>query len=309
MLVVREVLSAPLDVVPFDSLAAWWRRFGPELAAAASPVEAAFVGGFRGDRLAAVFAAGYQAALRALVPGLPADKIASLCVTEKDGAHPRAIRATLTPCAEGGLEINGEKRWASLSSEADLLLVVVKSGEDTKTGKSLFRVASVDPRRDGVRCLAMPATPFVPEIPHAEVFLERVLVSEDEILPGDGYERYVKPFRTVEDLHVNAAAVGYVLRVVRHYGLDRGFSERLVALFLILRTLSAKDPTDPCAHVALSGVLAMFESILAELDAPFAARAPEEHAMFSRDRALFSVASRARAERTARAWERLAAEK
>ena len=39
---------------------------------------------------------------------------------------------------------------------------------------------------------------FVPEISHAEVELDRVKVSDADVLPGDGYDDYLKPFRTIE---------------------------------------------------------------------------------------------------------------
>ncbi len=36
-------------------------------------------------------------------------------------------------------------------------------------------------------------------------------VADDELLPGDGYDDLLKPFRTIEDTHVLAAAVGWDL--------------------------------------------------------------------------------------------------
>ena len=47
-----------------------------------------------------------------------------------------------------------------------------------------------------------PPTPFAPEIPHARITLANVTVRDEDVLPGDGYARYLKPFRTIEDTFV-----------------------------------------------------------------------------------------------------------
>ncbi len=59
------------------------------------PMDRAVAGGFLADRIGYAFAAGYEAALRRLAPDLPEGPIVSLCITEKEGAHPRAIKARL----------------------------------------------------------------------------------------------------------------------------------------------------------------------------------------------------------------------
>lgn len=305
MKVLEALLGPTPEPKPFDSLAAWWSGFSPILASAEHPIDAAILGGFGVDRLAPVFAAGYQAALRALVPGLPADRIASLCATEQGGGHPRAIRTTITPEGPGSFTITGDKRWATLSSEAGLLLVVGRTGDDPEKGHPLLRVARVDAGARGVSFVPMHATPFVPEIPHAEVSLAGVRVSEADLLPGDGYDDYLKPFRTIEDLHVDAAIAAYLLFLARRHRFSHLLVERLVAELVTLRTLAMENPSLPVVHVALAGALATLEGLCAEMDGPLAAAAPEEHARLVRDRPLFAIASHARAERTKRAWERL----
>jgi hypothetical protein len=147
----------------------------------------------------------------------------------------------------------------------------------------------------------MPAPPFVPEIAHDEIDLAAVAVSEDELLPGDGWARYVRPFRTVEDLHVNAAVLAYALREARP--LDRALAARLAALIAALAPIAATDPEEPAAHVALAGVLDLARGPLDELaralpDSPARAR-------WERDRPLLGVAAGVRAARLAKAWETL----
>ncbi|UQA59191.1 acyl-CoA dehydrogenase family protein [Polyangium aurulentum] len=303
---VRVVLSAAPDPAPFSTLADWWARYRVLAEGAGSSIDAAILGGFAGDRMAAAFAAGYQAALRALVPDLPSDRVVSFCVTEKGGGHPRAIATRLSSRGAGRFSISGEKRWATLSADAGLLLVVAKAGEDASTGKNLLRVARVAAPAPGLRLVPMPDTPFVPEIPHAEVFLDDVEVTEADLLPGDGYERYVKPFRTTEDLHVNAAVAGYLVREARLAGAERGLVARLASLLAALRELSKSEPTDPAVHVALAGILVALRAIVEEVAEPFQKAAPERYARFARDKAIFGIAESARVQRFERAWEQLA---
>lgn len=305
MQVLEALLTSPLQRKPFESVAAFWSSFRPVLARASLPIDAAIWGGFGADRLASAFAAGYQAALRALVPGLPNDRLVSLCITEKGGGHPRAIQTTLSPREPSGYWVNGDKRWASLCSCAGLLLCAVKVGEDPTTKRPSLKIARIDPERTGVRMIPMHVTPFVPEIPHAEVSLTNVAVDEADLLPGDGYEHYIKPFRTVEDLHIHAAIAAYFVFVARELSLPHGMLERLLCLLISLRALAADDPNSPIVHLGASGAFAALSEILTEMEGPFAARIPEEHARYERDRALFAVASHVRAERTKKAWERL----
>lgn len=305
MHVLREILAGPIEPAPWSSLDDFWQHRRENLGTPTNPVDAAILCGFRSEILATAFAAGYQAALDSLVPSLPADGIASFCVTERGGGHPRAIFTRLERRASGTYTLTGEKRWATLSPHASQLLVVARAGEDPATNRSLFRVVRVSPQARGVRIVPMPETPFVPEIPHAEISLEEVSVIESEILPGDGYDDYVKPFRTIEDIHVHAAGAGYLIRLCRQYDLGRSLVERLAQVVSSLQTWAAADAKDPVTHIVLAGVLAQSSAILRDVDVSLAKAAPRQHIKFTIDKPIFEVAARVRAERSTKAWERL----
>ncbi len=249
-------------------------------------------GGAAADRLGFAFAAGYQAALRALVPGLTG--IASLLATEEGGAHPAAIRTRL---AAGRLV--GRKRFATQGLEAETLLVVASIGEEA--GRNRLRVARVPADRAGVARTALPDTPFCPEIHHAEVVLD-VDVAADEILPGDGYDDALKPFRTIEDVHVHAAALGFVLGTALKFGWPREAAERLLA-HIAAAPLLAAAPRAPATHVALAGWLAGGRKLLDELAPLWGGVDADWRARWERDRPLFAIAEKARALRTRAAWD------
>ncbi|MGE5182619.1 MAG: acyl-CoA dehydrogenase family protein [Acidobacteriota bacterium] len=265
-----------------------------------APIDRALQAGAAADRLGVAFAAGYREALRALVPEL--EGVAALCITEDKGNHPRAIETTLVEVAPGAYELTGKKKWATGGPLAQTLLVAAKAGEEA--GRPRLRLVRVRAGAPGVTTVAM-AQPFVPEIPHAEVHLARVAVAEADLLPGDAYTTYIKPFRTVEDIHVHAALLGYLIAVAARHALPRSLLERLLALAHATRALAARDRASPELHVVLAGTLALVPPVLAELESAWSALGGDEHARWQRDRVLLQVAATARAARLETAWTTL----
>src|SRR6202042_2269830 len=92
-----------------------------------------------------------------------------------------------------------------------------------------------------------------PELPHAELSFDGVRVSEDEVQEGDAYERFVKPFRTVEDVHVLGAFVGHVAGLARAHGWPHDVLEEAMGVAGALRSLAPLDPLAPETHVAPAG--------------------------------------------------------
>ncbi len=278
-----------------DFRAAWRAAATPW----AAPVDRALVGGARADRLGYAFAAGYAAALERLVPGV---RGACLCVTEEGGAHPRAVRTRLSPDG-AGFRLDGAKKWATLAGDGDALLVAASVGQEGD--RNLLRLVRVPADAPGVRCEGMPPTPFTPEIPHYAVRLDAVAVPADAVLPGDGWTRYVKPFRTVEDAHVSAAAAAFLLRVARANGWPPALPARLTALILAFREVAGAPPDAPSVHVALGGCLAALEAIVAAAEPCWADTDPAVTARWRRDAPLLGVAGKARAARFEAALGRL----
>ena len=304
---IASCLQAPTVVPECPSVHDWWRQWRSALATA--PVEQAIRGGFAADRVGWAFASGYQAALRALLPGLPADAVAAFCVTEDGGNRPRDIRTRFTPLPDGSVSIDGAKRWTTLGPESSWLLIVgamsdvAQAADDARPQLKVARVSATAP---GLQLQAMPETAFVPEVPHARVQLQGVRVDTAALLPGDGYARYVKPFRTVEDIHVTLAVLAYLLREARHRGWPQDFSERTTALLVAFAELATASADAATTHVALAGASSWAQRLYADASALWA-RTPDDAASlrWARDAALFKVAGTARELRSARAWQRL----
>ncbi|AKT40351.1 acyl-CoA dehydrogenase family protein [Chondromyces crocatus] len=318
--------AAALDVPALGSLQTFLAAHAARTAEFDVSIDRAVLGGFASDRLGYAFAAGYGAALDALWRAaaqitkrtetppsagpqptsaqVPRREIRVLCATEEGGAHPRAIRTTLSRDASGELRIDGRKRWSTLATDADELLVVTSMGADD-TGRNRLRLVRVAARASGVVITPMPPPPFAPEIPHAEIVLQSVSVREDDVLPGDGYEAYLKPFRTLEDLHVHAALLGYLVGVGRRYRWPDATLEQLSALLVTVRALAASPVDRAETHLAVAGLLGMADVFLHETELLWERVGEDERARWVRDRALLAVAGKAREARRVRAWQRL----
>jgi len=284
-------------------------------------VERALWSGFHADRLGYAFAAGYGSALARLFAHASRAQMSAstpsqrserplaartcLCATEAGGGHPRAI-ATRLDKRGGALILEGEKTFATLATHSDELLVVASRGIEAD-GKNRLRVVRVRPDAPGVTMTAREPTPFAPEIPHAVVRFSGVVIEPADMLPGDGYDHWLKPFRTIEDTHVLAATVGYLLGAARANGFSRAAQAELTSLALSLVDVGARDPLHALTHVVLAGLFASAKRTIAAL-APEWERAPEdERARWNRDLPLLGIAEGVRAKRTEAAFAAFAA--
>jgi len=250
------------------------------------------------DRLGVAFAAGYQAGLHALVPGLAPGQLASLCVTEEHGNSPSAIQCELR---DGRLF--GDKRFATLGPVADLLLVLARDGV-REDGRPRLRVLRIDPRAEGVTIDLLAPTRFVPEVPHARLRLQGVLAPEERVVPGDGWDDVVRPFRTVEDLYVGACSLAFALSTSRRAGLP-SITEACAALLASTTSLARRPPADPALHLAVAGLLPLVRGQLEQLAAADPLPDPVRE-LLRRDLPLLAVAEPARRARTERARTLLA---
>lgn len=295
--------------VTTDDLAVFWAETGAARSRFSLPFDRAVVGGFLSNRLGFAFASGYQAALRALCPALPAEGVASFCVTEEGGNHPRAIQAKLERPDEGHVVVTGVKKWCIASAKTFIVVANEVVNPKSETGRPTLRAALIEAGAPGLTLSPLPPTPFVPEVLHAELRLDGVRLPADAVLPGDGYDEYTKPFRTVEDLHVQAAVLGYLSSVGVRSEWPQELRERLAALIVMGRGLASLGPKLPETHLALAGFLAQTTAIAVDAEPYWAQSAEAERERWQRDRMLVQVASKARATRRERAWQSLAPEK
>ncbi len=292
-----------------NELHAWWQREREQLARWALPLDGVLESAVRADRLGAAFGAGYLAALRALFGDFAGETLCALCVTERGSTRPRDLRTLVKPGDDerGGYTLDGEKSFVTFGTHAELFLVAaVEAG--TQGAEPRVRVVRVRAGASGVTVTPKGPAPIAPEIPHASVRFEGVRVADEDVYEGDGYARAVKPFRTVEDLHVLGASTAYLLGVSARSRWSEGSREELLALAVAVRSLAYASPHAASTHLALAGCFAHLRGWLARNEAQWALCEAPERERWARDGALLLVAERARDARRARAWERIAGE-
>jgi acyl-CoA dehydrogenase len=302
-----DAALAPGPMLTFETPAAWWKDHLARTAAFDVPIDRAIVGAASVDRLGFAFAGGYAAALSAMVPSLPRETLASFAATEEGGAHPRAIKTTLTHAQGGGFVLSGAKKWVTLGPDGGAAVVVARladarSAED----RPRLRVVRVDAGAPGMTITPLEHTAFVPEIPHASIRFDDVRIASEAVLPGDGYDLYLKPFRTIEDIHVHAALWSWLLAIGVRAMWPKELLARATALLVSTRALAAEPATSPQLHVALGGVIEESKALVLAIEPCWSAVDTHLRARWERDKVLLSVATSARVQRLAKAWETLA---
>lgn len=279
----RDRLPAQPD--PGEGFAALLRELGP-----VTPFELAVAGGRLMATPGLAFLVGYQAALRMLWPSAPLS-LGALCATEQ-----RSLRAADMQTRLNDLRLSGRKDFVTAGDAADWLLVAARSeapGTDPR-----LSLAVVYPGEPGVQVETLPPMPLMPDLSHGRLVLDNALC---ELLAGDGWDAYVKPFRTLEDLYVLSAMGAWLYGVGQDCNWPQTLQLRLLALLAGCAEVSRQAPNNPSGHVLLGGLFAQFDGLKAELEQALADGPPQWATMWQRDRAVMDLAAGARAKRLAKA--------
>ena len=255
-----------------------------------TPFDLAVAGGRMMATPGLAFLVGYQAALRMLWPSAPLS-LGALCATEQ-----RSLRVADMQTRLHDLRLSGRKDFVTAGDAADWLLIAARSeapGDDP-----CLSLAVVYPGEPGVRVEKLAAIPLMPDVSHGRVFLDNALC---ELLAGDGWDAYVKPFRTLEDIYVLSAMTAWLYGVGQDSGWPQALQLRLLALLAGCAEVSRQAPNNPCGHVLLGGLFAQFEGLKAEINQALAEGPPQWAAMWQRDQAVMDLAAGARAKRLAKA--------
>lgn len=267
------------------------------------PVRDALQGGLAAGNLALAFAAGYQAALRLLLPGrLAGDAFAALLLSEGRRQRPEELATRLQATADG-FALAGEKSWVTGGEHAEVLLVVARSdergaadgaGAAARVPATLVMLPRTTP---GVMLEARTDVPVLHELPHARARFMDVPVTAAQVLPGDGWRDYGKPFRSCEDICVSLAFATYLFAQGRAEGWPATLLASLAGCVLRLADLARLPPGDAPTHLLLAAAEQELASAALQVDACLAG----SDTPFARDwranRAFLLLAAPARAKR------------
>ncbi|MDM8191043.1 acyl-CoA dehydrogenase [Pseudomonas koreensis] len=255
-----------------------------------TPFELAVAGGRRMATPGLAFLVGYQAALRMLWPSAPLS-LGALCATEQRSLRPADMHTRLRD-----LRLSGRKDFVTAGDAADWLLVAARSEEPGETPR--LSLAVVYPGEPGVKVEKLPALPLMPDISHGRLHLDGALC---ELLAGDGWDAYVKPFRSLEDVYVLSAMTAWLYGIGQDSNWPQALQLRLLALLAGCAEASRQAPNNPAGHVLLGGLFAQFESLKTEVDQALLQGDPACAAMWQRDQGVMQLAAGARAKRLAKA--------
>jgi alkylation response protein AidB-like acyl-CoA dehydrogenase len=288
----QSLLKSPARL-PVAGLESWYASLLTQLAKP-TPFELALQGGHLAATPGLAFLAGYQGALRALWPAAPWT-LGALCVTEKRSTRPADMSTRIT-----ALNLDGCKDFVTAANAADWLLVAAR--EDQPGEPVRLAVGVVRNGAPGVHIEALPALPLMPDVSHGRLHLQG---AHCERLPGDGWDEYVRPFRTLEDTHVLAALTAWLLGVGQQSEWPQAMQLRLLGLLGGCAEMARQNPGTPASHLLLAGLFAQFDSLRAELDAAFATGDLHWAQLWQRDQGLLAIAGNARRKRLEKAREAL----
>ncbi|WP_217476477.1 acyl-CoA dehydrogenase [Stutzerimonas stutzeri] len=252
--------------------------------------ELAVLGGRLAETPGLAFVAGYQAALRRLWPDAP-EGLGALCTTEDRKLRPADMLTRLE-----GAQLTGHKDFVTGGTTASWLLVSARDeppGERPRLSLCMVRCDEV-----GVHLEPGPPLPLLPDVPHGRL---RLVHAHCQRLTGDGWDDYVKPFRTLEDLYVMAALVGWLYGVGRECAWPQGLQLQLLGILAGAAEVSRLPPADPATHLLLAALSQQLAALGPGLDAALAAGPPQWLGLWQRDRGVLQLARGAQARRLAQA--------
>lgn len=307
--ILTHLLAAPAAAADWHEAGDWWRACQASQQQWLRPIEQSIVNGFAADRMAWVFAGGYQAALRSLFPVTNSDIPASFCVTESGGSDPAQFTSRVRVVGSE-VELTGAKSWIASGPDATRLFVLARLETDTLADQPAparppLRVVAVDSRSSGVTMTAIASPRLLPELPQSRARFDAVRLPLAALLGGDAHAAFVKPFRGLETMHVMAGATGFLLREGRAGGWDRRLLERMLVVLSSLLSLAEANPLAPATEIALAGTLETANQVLAGTDALFESRDDMLAQCWRRDRKFLSAMATPRATRTDKAWQKL----
>lgn len=284
-------LFQPVERLTADAgLEDWYARLLARLGGTPQPFDLALVGGLQAATPGLAFLAGYQAALRMLWPAAPWTA-GALCVTENRSTRPADMNTRIE-----GLQISGRKDFVTAAEGADWLLVAAREEDDGLPRRLALGV--VRQGAPGMRIEALPALPLMPDIGHARLHLDQ---AQCERLAGDGWDDYVKPFRTLEDVYVLTAVSAWLFGIGRESGWPGALLLRLQALLAGCAEVARQAPNAPTTHLLLAGLFAEQQALAGDLEAALAIGAPHWADLWQRDKGLLRIAEAARAKRLEKA--------
>lgn len=281
-----STLLGPLPRAKQTQPSNWFDQLS-QSATQANTFELALLGGRLAATPGLAFLAGYQAALRALVPSAP-QGIGAFCITEQRSNKAADIH---TRWLNG--HITGQKDFVIGGNDAQWLIVLARSEIEAQAPQ--LCAVLVATHSANVIIQPRPALPIVPDIAHASVQFEQAPCS---VLAGDGWNDFNKPFRTLEDSHVLTALCAWLYGQSLLDQWPEDLQLQLIAVLAGLKETLLQPHQEAATHLLLGAILAQFSSLQTQISQALNTHSSPAIAMaWHRDKAILEIAHSARMRR------------
>ncbi len=231
------------------------------------PIDKAIIGGFTCQQFSFTFMAGYQAALEKMFPTIAPNEFKALCVSEEKGSHPKAIQTTLT-----NHQINGLKTYITAGSEVAHLLVLCKT-EIVVNDRPLLKMVHLPSNANNIKITDFELA-FMRDVKHGKLALNNTKITADQILEGDGFSQYTKPFRILEDICVGAAYQAMLLRQAVDHKWEENVRDQILLNIYTLKKLFSLPLSARETHLLLAANDRNFENLLPSIEYNITNHAP-----------------------------------
>ena len=290
--------AAPLNLPKSDGLAEWYQQLQQQ-ANDANLFNFALIAGCNAPNFAHAFFAGYQVALKALVPEAPAG-IGAFCLTEETGNRPKELQTTWN-----NTQLNGHKNFITGGELAQWLVVIAKQADHPASQRPTIKALLVERQHNDLSQLQVtnkPPLSILSELPHGEASFVNASAT---LLNGDGWNDYSKLFRILEDAYVLTATMGWLYQ----QALENNWPKTLIISFLgIIASLSealADNPQSPTMHLVLESAFMQFNDLSFELSTTMLKTESPYLKEWQQDRAVFNIGKQARQVRFKQALDQL----
>ncbi len=268
------------------------------------PWLAAVSGALQADRLAWAFFCGYQGAIQSAFPTQARhSQVGAYCVNESN----RKITeiATVIHREDRGMLLSGSKSWVLSEIPGLSLFVLAKIGNGPTAGPGSMTVVFIPADSTGVSRGDTRLQPMVPELAHGSVEFDSVRLEEAQVIEGDGYSDFAKPFRLKEDLFVTSSALAYLLGEARAGKWSTSWCQRCISAMSMLGQCTDLDPASSATHIVAAGALSFSGELIRESEGLWTSGQVECLNRWKRDMPILGLGKEAGRMRIATSWERV----
>jgi hypothetical protein len=264
-----------------------------------SPIDKAIIGGFTSQQLSFTFLAGYHAALAKMFPSIAPNRLKALCISEAKGNHPKSFETTLI-----NNRITGFKTYITGGTDVEDLLVLCKTDQQVN-GRPFLKMVHIPATSEHIEISNFELS-FMQEIKHGKLALKNTPIESHQILDGDGYSQYAKPFRTLEDICISAAFQALLLRQAIDNQWKASLRDQLLLNIFNLKNLLDLPPAHQETILLVALAEQNFEALLPAIEQHIAHHAtPSFQTDWARNKRVLSLSKQLKELRLAKARKQL----